>query len=383
MTNIHIPENSPNYRSGSHSAAKKAHVQHIFEQFHDEKRSIPTSSHITDSAGQSTIHQILSRVESQHVIGKHSLMEFLYQKHLNNCKIQTLGNYCASIIPFLRFAETQDRSQLDQLAPMDLEAFVEKQQDRGMKPGTVRLRLMCIYSFLRYLVENDQLPSDRFIRKIRIKIPQTLPKAIPPNDVHRLLAVVNDIRNRAMILMLLRTGMRIGELLNLKIDDVQLSERKALIWEGEKNYIGRSVCISDDALQALSRWFDIRDSNEEYVFYTCRHHIMHYGTARAMLKKYLDRAGLAGKNYGLHSLRHTFATDLLNAGMRLECLQQLLGHSSLEMTLRYARLTNQTREEEFFKAMARIEGGPSYEPDPLDCQLPSSFKTPELFNTHN
>jgi integrase len=213
-------------------------------------------------------------------------------------------------------------------------------------------------------------------------MPQTLPKAIPPNDVHRLLAVVDDIRNRAMILMLLRTGMRIGELLNLKTDDIRLSERKALIWEGEKNCIGRAVCISTDALQALSHWLDIRDPGLEYVFYSRRRHIMRYATARFMFKKYLEKAGLACKNYGLHSLRHTFATELLNAGMRLECLQQLLGHSGLEMTLRYARLTDQTREEEFFRAMARIEGGPSHEPDPLDCQLPPSSQTPELLHTN-
>jgi hypothetical protein len=110
---------------------------------------------------------------------------------------------------------------------------------------------------------------------------------------------------------------------------------------------------------------------------------MVYATARLMFKKYLAKAGLAAANYGLHSLRHTFATDLLNAGMRLECLQQLLGHSSLEMTLRYARLTDKTREEEFFKAMARIEGESHHEPDPLDCQLPTPSQTPKLLETHD
>jgi site-specific recombinase XerD len=66
-------------------------------------------------------------------------------------------------------------------------------------------------------------------------------------------------------------------------------------------------------------------------------------------------AGLAHKGYTLHALRHTFASELLNAGMRLECLQQLLGHSSIEMTRRYARLTDNTRREEYFKAMQIIE----------------------------
>ena len=70
-----------------------------------------------------------------------------------------------------------------------------------------------------------------------------------------------------------------------------------------------------------------------------------------------DSPRLAEASYSLHSLRHTFASELLNAGMRLECLQQLLGHSCIEMTRRYARLTDKTREQEYFKAMAIIEAG--------------------------
>ena len=71
--------------------------------------------------------------------------------------------------------------------------------------------------------------------------------------------------------------------------------------------------------------------------------------------KYLTQADLTHKGYTLHCLRHTFASELLNAGMRLECLQQLLGHSDIEMTRVYARLTDITRRDEYFKAMSIIE----------------------------
>jgi integrase/recombinase XerD len=82
-----------------------------------------------------------------------------------------------------------------------------------------------------------------------------------------------------------------------------------------------------------------------------------YTAARMMFHRYLDQAGISQKGHSLHSLRHTFASELLNAGMRLECLQQLLGHTNLEVTRRYARLTDTTREEEYFRAMALIEKG--------------------------
>jgi integrase/recombinase XerD len=73
--------------------------------------------------------------------------------------------------------------------------------------------------------------------------------------------------------------------------------------------------------------------------------------------KYLKKAGLDQKGYTVHCLRHTFASELLNAGMRLECLQPLLGHQDIEVTRRYARLTDRTREQEYFRAMAIIEKG--------------------------
>ena len=80
-------------------------------------------------------------------------------------------------------------------------------------------------------------------------------------------------------------------------------------------------------------------------------------STRTIFRRYIEKAGLTYKGYTLHCLRHTFASELLNAGMRLECVQQLLGHSSIEMTRRYARLTDNTRKEEYFKAMAIIESG--------------------------
>ena len=79
--------------------------------------------------------------------------------------------------------------------------------------------------------------------------------------------------------------------------------------------------------------------------------------ARLLFIKYMQKAGLSHKGYTLHCLRHTYASELLNAGMRLECLQVLLGHQDIEMTRRYARLTDNTRKNEYFKAMEIIEKG--------------------------
>ena len=92
------------------------------------------------------------------------------------------------------------------------------------------------------------------LRKIHLKLPQRLPRAIPAEDVMKLLSVVDHVRNRAIILLLLRTGMRIGEALNLQTTDVDLNERTVKIYEGEKNATGRVVYLSEDARQAMAAW---------------------------------------------------------------------------------------------------------------------------------
>jgi integrase/recombinase XerD len=162
--------------------------------------------------------------------------------------------------------------------------------------------------------------------------------------------------------------MIIGELLSLRVNDVGLMERTIKIYQGEKNSVGRVVYLSDDACGALSLWLQERNPSKSYLFYGLRGSLG-YTASRDRFIHYLEKAGLAEKGYTLHCLRHTFATDLLNAGMRLECLQQLLGHSKIEVTRIYARLSDSAREEEYFRAMAKIERGETDEYHRLNCQL--------------
>jgi integrase/recombinase XerD len=107
---------------------------------------------------------------------------------------------------------------------------------------------------------------------------------------------------------------------------------------------------------AIKLWLAKRDTSKEYLFYGAKER-MCYTSARNIFLAYLRKTERENKGYTIHSLRHTFASELLNAGMRLECLQLLLGHRDIEMTRRYARLTDKSREEEYFRAMAIIEEG--------------------------
>jgi integrase/recombinase XerD len=251
-----------------------------------------------------------------------------------------------------------------------------------MKPRTVNTRLRTVKAFLRFLIERSVCRSEVLSKRMSVKIPDALPRAMDPQDIKQLLTVVDTTRDRAMVIVLLRTGMRVGELLNTMVSAVDLKERRIEIFEAEKNRVGRVVYLSDDARDALTAWFKERSPHHEFVFYGMRGNPLTYPAARMRFVKCLHKAGSSSKGYSLHCLRHTFATELLNAGMSLPCLQQLLGHSSIEMTLRYARLTDKTREQEYFKAMAVIERGDNDEHCQLHRQLPTSPEKAQLLRPH-
>jgi integrase/recombinase XerD len=292
---------------------------------------------------QRCLDRILGKLADQVVPGASEAGQYFRNLHRRNVSVHTLKTAFTSIQSFQAFLQNCGKFDLHSLTQEDLEAFVESQQDRGLKPLSVKSNLRQIQTFLRYLIAGGIISADVVVHRIRIKVPDALPRAMDPLDVKRLLAVIENIRDRAMILVLLRTGMRIGELLRTRVSDVRLSERKILLWVGEKNRTGRVVYLSEDACEALRAWERKRDAGKALLFYAQGRSSMSYTAARTLWVKYLQKANLSHKGYSLHCLRHTCATELLNAGMRLECLQQLLGHSTVEQTRRYARLTDKTR----------------------------------------
>ena len=286
--------------------------------------------------------------------GLEHFSQYLSEKYRHNCSPSTLRLTAASLILFLSFCRRSGKQQIEQVDRQDLEAFVEHEQDRGLKPNTVRTRLCCVYAFIRFLIRKKVLDYELLERKIRLKLPDRLPRAMEAEHVRRLLSAIDHIRDRALIMLLLRTGMRIGELLNTTVENVDLNDQKIVIYKADKTGVGRVVYFSDDALEALMAWLRVRDPHQWRLFYAQGRSSLSYECSRMIFKKYLQRAGLQYHGYTLHCLRHTFATELLNARMPLECLRVLLGHTNLEVTRRYARLTDKTREEEYFNAMHKV-----------------------------
>lgn len=329
------------------------------------------------------LEKILEKLSTLEIGGKDYVERYLRHQYRSYFQPNTLRNTYNSVVPFLNFIQgRRGKVDIEEVEKGDLEAFIEHEQDRGLKSSTVQLRLTSVKAFLRYMVNEGVLKEEVFPWKLKIKIPQTLPRAMDHEDVKQLLAAEGNVRDRAMILVLLRTGMRIGELLESRVVDVNMEERKIMIYEGEKNGRGRVVYFSEDAREALQAWLDKRDRAMELLFYGYKGKPLSYPAARMMFVKYVERAELSHKGYTLHCLRHTYATELLNARMPLECLEKLLGHSRLEVTRRYAVLTDKTKEEEYFKAMAIIERSERDEHYECDRELQEILEETQLLYPH-
>jgi len=331
------------------------------------------------------LDMVLKRLSEKGLLGKGHIEAYFRDQYRRRLSPHTLNNSFRAIDSFISFIQKQGKVHLEGITRQDIEGWIEHEEDRGMKASTVGMHLAMLKAFLRFMIERGVLPLDLLGRKMFIKVPDALPRAMDPDDVRRLIAVLEGVRDRAMIMVLLRTGMRIGELLNTIVEDVNLKERRIEIYESEKTRVGRVVYLGDDALKALDAWIKVRDPHKSYLFYSRgkRRHSISYQAVRVMFMKHLEKAGISHKGYSIHCLRHTCATELLNAGMRLECVQQLLGHSTIEMTRRYARLTDRTREEEYFRAMAIIERGEINGDYKLDSELSAFLEKTQLLSSHD
>ena len=325
------------------------------------------------------LNDAIDRLEASSLPGFEYVISYIHDKYRRNHSVTSLNQTGRTLQAFLSFLKDLGRHDIANIQRQDIADYVEHEQERGLKVNSVRNHLHTVYAFLRYLVDNDVLTTDILLKKIRLKLPEVLPRAIPAEDMGQILKVITRVRDRALILLLLHTGMRIGELLKVKMADIVLPERKILLYLGEKNLHGRTVYYSSVAERALKKWLSMRDTTSgEYLFYGYTGKPLSYVAAWMIMKDALQKAGFEGKGYSLHSLRHTFATNMLNAGLRLEVLQQILGHLTIDITLRYARISDVTRKDAYFRAMAIIEKEASHVPDRVNPELQAVFEEKKL-----
>jgi integrase/recombinase XerD len=173
-------------------------------------------------------------------------------------------------------------------------------------------------------------------------------------DLVQFFKAIDSVRDRLIFLFMLRCGLRVSEVSRLRWQDLDLAEGTVRVNSG-KGLLDRVLYLSPDVTGALRAW-SARRPAADWLFPSSGPLVPTIATRTIyrIMMGYLAEAGV-GAHYSPHCLRHTFATQLLNAGVTLEVLKELMGHHSLDMTLRYTQLYEQTKRSQYDRAMEQIE----------------------------
>ncbi len=234
-------------------------------------------------------------------------------------------------------------------------SFIDFLRDKRLKAKTVNCYLQSIRGFYDYLYDEEGL---RIINPVKrgyaLRESKPLPKYLKDHAVAKLFECVKNLRDRAIFKIMLRCGLRVEEIANLSRGDVYLRRRLLHIKNGKGNK-DRVVFISNDALTDLIAYLEERSSNEEKLFLVEKG--THKGkpiSVRGIQKRMEYYAKKINLKISCHHLRHTMATQLLNAGMDLVSIQDLLGHTRIKTTERYTKVSNVKVMKDYFKAIETV-----------------------------
>jgi len=279
-----------------------------------------------------------------------------YRRYLRlqkNASTNTVEAYFGDVQKLFRFLASEQVHPLD--VTLDhLQAFSAALHDLGIGPSS-QARILCgVRSFYRFLVIDGYLHDDPSELLESPVLGEHLPEYLTPLEVDQLEDSIDlsdplGHRNRAIIEVLFSCGLRVSELVNLRWSQLYADEHFVRVTgKGDKE---RLVPISDRALQELDHWaacrreMTIKPGEEDYVFLNRRGAHLTRTMILIMLKRQAEEAGIR-KTISPHTLRHSFATALLEGGADLRVIQVLLGHESIKTTEVYTHLSMQTLRNE-------------------------------------
>lgn len=279
-----------------------------------------------------------------------------YQRYL---KLQrgyspnTLDAYIRDLLKLINYLEDEDK-RLEDVQLSDLQHFAASLHDIGIHPRSQCRILSGVRSFFRFLElegYRDDDPSELLESPV---LGEHLPEVLSAEEVDMLESSIDlskweGHRNRAIVEVLFSCGLRVSELVNLKLSDLFLQEQYVrVVGKGSKE---RLVPISPRAIKELDYWFmdrrvmKIKPGEEDYVFLNRRGAHLTRVMILIMIKQQAEAAGIQ-KTISPHTLRHSFATALLEGGADLRAIQAMLGHESIGTTEIYTHIDMSTLREQ-------------------------------------
>lgn len=266
--------------------------------------------------------------------------------------VNTLGAYRADLMALKRWLAQRDTS-LIYATRADLLAFIAWRAKEGAKPRSTARQLSSFRRFYRFLLRESMISEDPTARIDMPKIGRSLPRSLTESEVESLLAAPNTHdplghRDRTMLEVLYATGLRVTELINLRQSEINLTQGVLrVLGKGERE---RLIPLGDESQTWLRDFLAgprieiLLERHTDFLFPTRRGDRMTRQAFWHIIKRYAKKAEIEGK-LSPHTLRHAFATHLLNNGADLRVVQMLLGHSDLSTTQIYTHVARARMKE--------------------------------------
>jgi len=269
-----------------------------------------------------------------------------------NCSKHTLKNYMNTLKQFVLWVDVP----IEQVTHKTVLSFMDHLLDKRLKPKTINCYLNSIRGFYEYLIEEEQVPISHPVKcGYSLRLSRPLPRFLRDEDVPRLFKVISSKRDRAMFMLMLRCGLRVEEVSKLTIAALDLPRSQLFVYEG-KGVKDRVVYLSNDAYKILVQYLKARPSSRaKRVFLIEKGRLKGKPIkVRGIQHRLQHYAQIAGLKVSCHQLRHTMATQLLNADADLVTIQDLLGHTRIKTTQRYCQVSNLKVQRDYHKAIERV-----------------------------
>jgi site-specific recombinase XerD len=235
----------------------------------------------------------------------------------------------------------------------------------GVAVSTVNQDILGLHGFLLYLQEQDIAVPQALLKLKPLKQPDRLPRFLTDDQAQalrddldgRVTAAATAVQQRDALLdraafyLMWHGGLRLGEVEELRTDDLDLSARTLMVRQG-KGMKDRTVYLTDTAVRAVKEYLTRRGQGPTSHVFLYRNEPVHKDLLHCRIR---NAGGRSGVKVTPHQLRHTYATQLLNAGCKVTSIQKLLGHQRLNSTMTYARVHDRTVAEDYYRAMGQVE----------------------------
>jgi len=264
-----------------------------------------------------------------------------------NYSVHTLKSYMNILGQFSRWLSVP----LLEVTRKEIGLYVDHLLGKRRTPKTITCHLQTIRLFFDYLANEEGRTITNPVTRISLRLPKPLPRHLKDDQVRSLFAGIRDLRDRAMFMLMLRCGLRVQEVAQLTVDAVEYGRRQIFVSSG-KGAKDRVVYMSEDARSALLAYLAKRSSKAKGLFLVQKGPMRGKPlSVRGIQKRIEYYARKSGLNVSCHRLRHTMATQLLNADADLATVQDLLGHGQITTTQRYCRVANLKVQRDYYKAM--------------------------------